>query len=200
MKNLIKFCLVAIMILLPFSCDQESSDIATNGVENFNKASSEDADFILSLPSLMPYGNASASLVRNKNGATANFNAMNLEPGAYTLWVIVFNNRSNCGGEPCAEADLFNPDVEGDALFGAGHVVGNNGRGNFSAHLGVGDISGSLGFNNGLLDPEGAEIHLVLRYHGPVIPGMVDEQIHTIDGGCQTNDCEDVLAAVFMPS
>ena len=29
-----------------------------------------------------------------------------------------------------------------------------------------------------------AEIHLVVNDHGPAIPGMVDEMLHTYRGGC----------------
>ena len=202
MKNLFKFCLVATMIFLPFSCDQDSID-ANPDIESFNKASGESADFIVTIADGLPYANASATILRNKRGVTTNFNATGLEPGAYTIWVVVFNNRSYCGTEPCGEADLFIEAVEGDVLFGTGHVVGENGKGNFSSRLNENDESGSISdifglpMASGLHNAQEAEVHLVLRYHGPAIPGKIDEQIHTYEAGC--GDCEDILAAIFIP-
>lgn len=57
-------------------------------------------------------------------------------------------------------------------------------------------------FGRGLTNPTQAEIHAVVRTHGPVIPGMVDEQIHTFNGGCdpgQPNEgqCQDLQFTAF---
>ena len=57
--------------------------------------------------------------------------------------------------------------------------MGNNGVANFA-----GPVPNDVLIGDGLTNPEGAEIHLVLRYHGPKIQGHVDEQIHTFAGGC----------------
>jgi hypothetical protein len=51
----------------------------------------------------------------------------------------------------------------------------------------------------GLLDPRGAEIHILVRYHGVVIPAMMPAQIMTVGGGCLINDCEVLQAAAHSP-
>lgn len=57
----------------------------------------------------------------------------------------------------------------------------------------------------GLLDAMEAEIHLVLRTHGSMIPGMIDEMRSTFEAGCKPesgagfgegpDDCADLQAA-----
>lgn len=143
----------------------------------------------------------SSKLVRNKNGVSLTLNTSGLEPGsAVTVWWVVFNNPGACAGD-CDGTDLGNPNVAGDVIYGAGHVVGGNGTANFAAHLNEGDSGGSL-FpqpSPGLIDAETAEIHIVVRSHGPAIPGMIDEQIHTVNGGCPPNVCEDIQFAIYQP-
>jgi hypothetical protein len=143
----------------------------------------------------------SSKIVRNKNGVTVTLNTSGLEPGsAVTIWWVVFNNPNECV-DGCDETDLGNPNVAGDVIYAAGHVVGNNGTAHFAAHLNEGDSGGSL-FpqpSPGLIDAQTAEIHLVVRSHGPAIPGMIPEQIHTFNGGCPPNVCENVQFAIFQP-
>jgi len=43
-----------------------------------------------------------------------------------------------------------------------------------------------------------AEIHLVVRTHGEALPGMIDEQIYTMSGGCNP-ECIDLQDAIFYP-
>jgi len=184
MKNLIKFCLVAIMILLPFSCDQDSIDLPDVGLDQ-SKGSNK--DFAAEVHHGVPFsGNivGSATLHRSKNSITGNIKTSGLTPGnAYTVWIIIFH-----------AGDVFI-----DVLYGTGHVVGSDGTANFSVHLNEGDNSGSLVGGAGLTDAQSEGIHLLIRDHGPAIPGMVDEQIHTVGGGCDQNTCEDVQHAIFMP-
>ncbi len=143
----------------------------------------------------------SSTLIRNKNGVSLTLNTSGLEPGsAVTVWWIVFNNPNACV-DGCDGTDLGDPNVAGDVIYAAGHVVGNNGTANFAAHLNEGDSGGSL-FpqpSPGLIDAETAEIHLVVRSHGPFIPGMIVDQIHTVNGGCPPNVCEDVQFAIHLP-
>jgi len=188
MKNLIKFCLVAIMILLPFSCDQDSSDITSSGVESFNKSDSKST---AEVHHGVPFsGNivGSATLHRSKNSITGNIKTSGLTPGnAYTVWIIIFH-----------AGDVFI-----DVLYGTGHVIGGNGKANFSVHLNEGDISGTLlppeANPVGLTDAKSEGIHLLIRDHGPAIPGAIDDQIHTVYGSCDVNTCADVQHAIFMP-
>ena len=43
----------------------------------------------------------------------------------------------------------------------------------------------------GIEDARGAEIHYVVRTHGPVIPGFEYEMTHTFNGCCQLNGLPD---------
>ncbi|MGH7447572.1 MAG: hypothetical protein ACRELT_08425 [Longimicrobiales bacterium] len=164
-----------------------------------------------------------SSLVRRSDGVSFNVRTTQLEPGtATTVWVVVFNRPQACAGTPCMEPDLFNPDTEADVMYGAGHVIGGAGRATFAGSRRVGDASGSifapLGLPApGLQDAQSAEIHLVVRSHGPTIPGLVSDMIHSFNGGCQPlgppfpaplppeygvpgpNTCVDVQFAIHQP-
>ena len=80
------------------------------------------------------------------------------------------------------------------SLYAAGHVVGKSGVGNFSGRLNAGDDSKSINVLIGFPAAGGlqsgntysAEVWLVLRSHGPAIPGEVNEQISGYFGGCTT--------------
>lgn len=203
MKTIIKF-LFAFLILFAFSCDQETTlDPQPTDLEAVSaKASKATLDVADELDGSGVDG--SGTLHRNKNGITVNVKASGLTPGyAYTLWVIPFNYPGECSDLPvegCDGSDLFG-DAKGDVIYGAGHVVGGSGKGNFSAHLNEGDIGRVTEY--GLIDAEGAEVHVVIRCHGPAIPGMISEQIHTFNGGCNPGDanegeCADVWFGIFL--
>lgn len=103
-----------------------------------------------------------STLQRKANGIKVNFNTSGLIPGnAYTLWWVILNDDGM--GRPIL------------VTHADGLVVNRSGKGNFSSRLSVGEI-----FNT----PLTAEVHLALRTHGPVQPGMMPDQIQTIDGGC----------------
>lgn len=135
---------------------------------------------------------------------------------ATTVWWAVFNNPQNCVdplpefGAQCGEGDvnaavLFGDpnEVKVDVLFATGHVAGAKWRA--GAALSEGDTSGStlplFGLDPiGLMDAGKAEIHLIVRSHGPatnLVPGELAGAIGTIDGGCETNTCGDPQFAVF---
>jgi hypothetical protein len=176
---------------------------------------------------------ASASLLRTHNNIRMRIQTHDLDPGdTYTVWWVVFNSPDECehpvdGMANCSEPDLFNDAVGGSVLYAAGHVIGSNGKGNFAGSLRQGDLSGCQApwnafdleligeegeldmCRDGLVDSQGAEIHLVIRSHGEKIPGMVNDQINTFAGGCTAessfgaadgpNECEDQQAAIFLP-
>lgn len=141
----------------------------------------------------------SSLLVRNDNGVAGTVQTSGLAPGdAVTVWWVIFNHPSECTTDApfrCGEADLFDPDVETSVLHAAGEVIGGNGTGRFGSYLTEGDTTGAL-FGPGLLDSREADVHFVVRTHGPAIPGLIPAQIHTFDGGCDINTCEDLQAAV----
>ena len=104
---------------------------------------------------------ASSTMYRSIDGITVHFQTTNLIPNnAYTLWFVVFGES----GPPIS-------------TFAAGHIAGETGTEIFSAFKAV-----DTDFDN----PMAAEIHLALRTHGPAQPGMIPEQIQTMDGGCSS--------------
>ncbi|WP_086477032.1 hypothetical protein [Arenibacter amylolyticus] len=165
-----------------------------------------------------------STLHRNNNGITVNFKVEGLIPGAYTIWWVIWNQPENCAiPGACNETDFANAaNVAVDVLYAAGHVVGKNGKGNFSAHLKEGDNSESINQEFFGLPPAGglqlgnaltAEVHVVLRTHGPKVPGLVNEQIGSYEGGCDNpilyppfsvypnvvGECADIAAAIHPP-
>lgn len=165
-----------------------------------------------------------SQLVRTSSGISFNFKTVGtgVFPGyTYTVWVVVFNEPENCtpaeGG--CSADDIFNTPgpPKTDVLYGGGNVAGNGGRIHIAGHRAQGDNSKSvytdifdLGPWFGLIDPLGAEIHLVLRSHGPKVPENMPAQIDSFDGGCVVNlappavavavgECVDTQFAIHAP-
>jgi hypothetical protein len=155
---------------------------------------------------------SSAKLTRGDGMVWLRVNTTELPPGTYTNWWIIFNNPAECF-EGCDGNDLGNPAVMGSVFFATGGIVGENGVGHFRpAPLEEGDTSGGPGqhlFGPGLLSAQDAEIHYVIRYHGPAGAGdLLTEQISTINGGCSGDmgdihpehkifDCYDPQGAVL---
>jgi hypothetical protein len=86
--------------------------------------------------------------------------------------------------------DLFRAETVADVLYAAGEVIGGSGRASFGSHRSVGDAGGSLLAPlgrpaPGVTNPRGAEIHLLVHNHGPVIPEFMPDMIQTFNGGCQ---------------
>ena len=148
-----------------------------------------------------PAGDGSFStIIREPDGVTVTVHT-NTEPGAYTMWVLIWNDPSRCtnGGSPnCLPPPAGGNDIPDTVVFGTGQVVPSSGKGDFTAHIGLGETSGIIGGieRAGLTNPLGADIHAVLRIHGPVIPGALEGQITTVGGGCDVQECADVQAAV----
>lgn len=135
----------------------------------------------------------SSGLVRTAEAISAALHTSSLPPGqAITLWFGVFNNPAACATSPCTLADVGNPAVRADFLWGGGHIVGNSGLGTFAGRLPVGDASGSVfiefgmpGAAIGLEDPWGAEVWLLLHSHGPALSGQaLKHQLTSFLGGC----------------
>lgn len=165
-----------------------------------------------------------AVLTRLKNGVAMRLNTVNLTPkDAVTIWWVVFDEPTMCSDE-CGEDDIFNLDADGEFILNAdgsppvngagveaaqitviradGHVIDEGGAAQFSSRLPIGDVSEAL-FGGGLKNPLSAEIHLVVRTHGPAIPGKVDSMLYDVNGGCEgafpNPPCSDVQFAVFKP-
>lgn len=171
------FSLIVIMLLAACSSDDDANPAKTTTAS------------IVTFEGMEEKG--SSTLTRTDGRISYDLSTTGLEPGtANTLWVVIFNRPEYCDGD-CDDADLANPDVMADVVFGgSGQVVGSSGEATFSGSRKVGDNSGSiLGEwmdlpENGLMDPRGAEIHFVIRNHGPVIEGLEQEMISTFNAGC----------------
>lgn len=164
-------------------------------------------------------------LVRTDRGALATFRTSDLPASeALTLWWVVFNDPSGCTG-PCGEDEIF---VDGDPQQGlnwpgiaaadivAGYADGTvsdaKGRAFMKAAVQTGGAVDEIIFGDGpiLKDSIGAEIHLVVRSHGPAIPGLVDVQTGSYAGGCDVfltppavpqaiGECSDIQFSVHLP-
>jgi hypothetical protein len=200
MREIQKWTLIGLCLCLLPNCtdnDQSLSNYANEvrkpDFSSFSKsmATNSQVDIINAINGQVE---GESTLHRSKNGLTVNYHATDLTPGyAYTLWWVIWNRPDLCGTEnQCAVTDFLDPDVEVDVLYAAGHVIGASGKGHFSARLNAGDISESIYDIQGLPQPYGlqlgnslsAEVHMVLRSHGPAVPGIVNEQINSYTGGC----------------
>lgn len=153
-----------------------------------------------------------ARLVRTDSGVSYNLRTTGLDKGhATSNWWVIFNNPDACATEPCDLADLFVPAVDAAVMAGGGNAVGGSGRSSYAAHLSVGQITRehpAFEGGPGLTNPRGAEIHLVVRSHGPIIPGMNRAMFHSFEVGCTPetsagfgdgpNECADLQVAVFL--
>lgn len=135
----------------------------------------------------IPPGSTSM-LVTNNSGATATLRTSMLPAGhVITMWFVVFNHPENCSHPTpfsrCGEGDLFEPSVDASVAYGAGRIVNPNGEASYGAQLSVGDTSGAL-FGPGLINPTGADIHLVLHDHGSINTPILNEQLHSFGANC----------------
>jgi hypothetical protein len=151
-----------------------------------------------------------ATLKRSKEGVNLTVHTTGLgSDNAYSIWWVIFNNPDACAAG-CAGSDLENPAVEGSVMNATGRVADFDGNGWFSAFLPVGFMhtepaSGNIRqiFGPGLQNLKGAEIHVVIRCHGPWTGNV--EQISTLNGDCMAdtsadpegNGCFDIQAAAF---
>lgn len=197
-------------VLLSSAAAQDSDMSASNPVQRFSDGSEVEGSW--------------ATLNRYENGLLMALHTSDLSPDeVYTVWWVVFNEPGNCSDGACGEDDIFvfedgqivldennNPslNMEGveaaqiSALYASGSLVGDDGTGNFGGSAGTGDTPGII-FGPGVLNPMTAEVHLVVRTHGPVIEGEFDAQITSFGGGCGPTDnglpCADHQFAVFAP-
>lgn len=143
-----------------------------------------------------PVDGAYASLMRNKNGLTANVHTfVRSGPGVYSLWWIIYNNPASCTTYLCTF------DVPDLAVNATARIV-PKGAANFGAWLGPGGpYSGEVVFGDpdiGITNTEGAAVWLIVRYHGPAIAGDVEEQFTQYFGGCPGGGaCIDEQIVVF---
>jgi hypothetical protein len=230
MKITIKFFLI-MMMMFSMSCSNEPITDAINGAQDVdvfsrsnNSKSKTNKSTVDVINPILGIVTGTSTLHRNSSGITVNYKTTGLTPGyAYTIWWVIWNNPQECAVPgACNDSDFATPELVGvDVLYAAGHVVDDSGVGNFSGRLNVDDDSKSINDLFGLPPAGGlqsgntysAEVHLVLRSHGPAIPGEVNEQISGYLGGCsdpfaiapfteipdEVGECGDIEFAIHSP-
>jgi hypothetical protein len=163
---------------------------------------------------------AEAELFATEDGITMSFRTNGLEEGhVYTAWVVMINTPEACAATPCEASDILgNTDaVQSEITYGDGIIVGEDGIGNFAAHVEAGDVPGGwhgIPFTN----PLGSSVHIVINDHGSLIPGQVANMLNSYRGGCSDeslpppfpdtakadgeagpNTCRLVQVAIFEP-
>ena len=145
-----------------------------------------------------PKERGTSDLVRTVDGLSINIDTVDLPVGSYTLWWAIFNNPSACT-DGCdfamdtGRGDMPNP-AEGSVLWGTGGLVGPDRMAHFSFSLGSGgvdDAPGAVLRGPALTNPMGAEVHVLVRYHGPTMWGdamMFTNQLTRVHGGCPNED------------
>jgi len=124
--------------------------------------------------------------------------------GAYSWWWVVFNHPQFCvngcglddlpvGATPISVGD---PQVKASLLWGGGFVANGTGAAEVRALLERNKAPGEVKFGPGLKRPRSAELHIVLRSHGPAVAGEVADQIARFDGGCTPEE----IAATMCPN
>lgn len=136
-----------------------------------------------------PVAGASGSARVDANGATSQVKATGLVPGhTYTVWVVHFSDQT-LSVDGCNGADL---QVAGaGVLWGDGKIAAGNGQATFNARLSTGYGAEHIGqpppppFSFAAYEPgPGSEFHVVIRSHGPKIPGEIHSHLTQFGGGC----------------
>ena len=88
--------------------------------------------------------------------------------------------------------------AEASLLWATGTVVGDDGTANFHARLLRRFSLGEVLFGPRLTNAKGAEVHLVVRTHGKVLPDAIAGQVSSFGLGCNP-ECANVQAAIHKP-
>jgi len=146
------------------------------------------AAVIDSLP-IVTEGDVDAKLVRNQNVLSVEGTVFGLEPGdTHTVWWIVFEGPvplvlNATGGIANAAGELHFAAALPRGTYGPGETVPRQVL-----------VPGSME------NPFGATVVFDVIGHGPPIPGLIDDQISTIDGGCDENGgCTFEAQFIFGP-
>ena len=145
-----------------------------------------------------PVPNTTAKLMTDDRSASLIFDTAELVPGnAYTAWWVIVNNPAACENIPCTPADVLGrtDTIKADMTYATGQIANDQGRAIFEATLTLGDLPNGW-FGNGFSNPRGAEFHVVLHDHGPVIDELKDEMLSTFRAGCT----EESIPVAFPPT
>ena len=136
------------------------------------------------------------TLIRDFRNCVVNVNVISsaLEANwAYSIWIVVFNQPERCfAPNVCGVGDLEafggDPRVKASVFWGGRFVADGTGSADTTLSILPGRTNRELFGNtkdHGLRNFGGAEIHVVLRSHGPAgSQGSVSSQIGTASGAC----------------
>ena len=137
---------------------------------------------------------------RSNDGMCLTINAKNLEVGAYTSWLAIFNNPSACANPApnvdaeCGAPDVGNLDTNTTMMWATAAIVGPNTKSHINFCYDLGQLSHQVlpvGTQQGLIDSKTAEVHVILRYHGPAKfddASLLGSQLNDFNGGCAQLD------------
>lgn len=143
-----------------------------------------------------------AVFTRTKDGLSVDQDVEGLIAGhAYTVWLAIFDNPLGCDGA-CDATDLGIRQAQA-TLVNAGGFVAAGATQFYSSELARHHVGGRqvwVGDPSGVDNPYGAEVHVVLRSHGPAVmdPADLAVQTSTFNGFCNPV-CANVSVAVFAP-
>lgn len=127
---------------------------------------------------------AHSELARTPYGLTVRFTTHGLEPGGmYALMAVVYPEPGQCTGGVVGEARCGLAD-DGRSVYVCGTVAATE----HAAFL--------CRIDEYATDLSDAEIHVVLRAHGPAPAGGIDEALDALAGTCAPGACVDVQTAV----
>lgn len=157
-----------------------------------------------------PVAASSARLLRYPDRLEAVFQTGGLTPGhAVTLLWAVFNQPEACQVGNAVTRTFCGPPDLGNAATGAtvqialGRVVGSDGTLSVADSLRLRETSRCttpVPCRDGLTNPLGGEVHLVVRDHGPALRQQLDAQLGSFNGGCPPNTCANPVGAQFVPA
>lgn len=148
---------------------------------------------------------ASAHLTRSSDGIAFTLHTFLPAGDADTVWWVIFNNPSACTdsagpGLSCGLGDVDPSSPASVSVLNAdGLVAGRSGVANFAGSLAVGGTGpGEVLFGDGITNPLGAEVHLLVEDHGVASSDShtLYLQTHNDGGGCQPT-CMLVQDATF---
>lgn len=142
----------------------------------------------------VPVPGAWSMLDREATGLTMQLHAVDLPIGTVvTVGWIIFNHPQYCRygdafGSGCGMRDASILGVQASVVYAAGLVVGQNGTGDFAARLAVRDASQVVS-GPGLLNPLGADIHLLVNSAGKPLRPELEDQLHAFHADCSVTTC-----------
>jgi hypothetical protein len=134
---------------------------------------------------------AKAIMMSVDEGAMFHITDRELTPnGVYTLWAIIINKPEACATSPCTAKDVIgNPDgVETEIMWAGSGVAKADGSITLTGWVPANVVGnpdyGKDWYGRGLTNPTGAEVHLSVNAHGPMIPGREAKMLTSYREGC----------------